>query len=151
MSRRQPTPRQWLIVNGTPDRQAWTSLRHLPRGTGVLLLGRFEARDLRRLRHLARLRRLTVERELPRAAARVHDSRELTRALGRRTGIVLLSPLFETSSHPGWRPLRRMRAAALARLGKRALVALGGMNARRYAKVAPLGFIGWAGISAFRT
>jgi thiamine monophosphate synthase len=31
------------------------------------------------------------------------------------------------------------------------LVALGGMDAKRYAAVAPLGFTGWAGISAFRT
>lgn len=151
MSRRQSIPRQWLIVNGTLDRQVWTGLRHLPRGTGVLLLGRFEARDLRRLRHLASHRGLTVEREGPRAAARVHNARELSMALSRRTRIVLLSPVFETSSHPDWRPLPRMRAAALARLGKRAVVALGGMDAQRYAKMAPLGFIGWAGISAFRT
>jgi hypothetical protein len=44
-----------------------------------------------------------------------------------------------------------MRAAALARLGRGEIFALGGMNRRRYAKIAPLGFIGWAGISAFRT
>jgi hypothetical protein len=43
-----------------------------------------------------------------------------------------------------------MRAAALAALADRKLVALGGMNPKRYAKIAPLGFIGWAGISAFR-
>jgi hypothetical protein len=43
-----------------------------------------------------------------------------------------------------------MRAAAFARLAQRRLIALGGMDAQRYAKIAPLGFIGWAGISAFR-
>ena len=41
-------------------------------------------------------------------------------------------------------------AATLARLTGRNAVALGGMNAPRYAKIASLGFIGWAGISAFR-
>jgi len=43
-----------------------------------------------------------------------------------------------------------MRSAALAALADRRLIALGGMNQKRYSKVAPLGFIGWAGISAFR-
>jgi thiamine-phosphate pyrophosphorylase len=42
-----------------------------------------------------------------------------------------------------------MRAAALARLARRRLVALGGMDARRYAKIARLGFSGWAGIDAY--
>jgi hypothetical protein len=44
-----------------------------------------------------------------------------------------------------------MRAAAFARLARRKLLALGGMDEKRYAQVARLGFIGWAGISAFRT
>jgi thiamine-phosphate pyrophosphorylase len=65
--------------------------------------------------------------------------------------MILLSPIYETRSHTDWKPLPRMQASALARLADRRLIALGGMNARRYARVAPLGFIGWAGISAFRT
>jgi hypothetical protein len=44
-----------------------------------------------------------------------------------------------------------MRAAALARLGKRRLLALGGMDARKFARIKGLGFQGWAGISAFKT
>jgi thiamine-phosphate pyrophosphorylase len=44
-----------------------------------------------------------------------------------------------------------MRAAALARLAGRKLVALGGMDERRFRRVERLGFVGWAGISAFRT
>jgi hypothetical protein len=44
-----------------------------------------------------------------------------------------------------------MRAATLARLAGRRAIALGGMDARRYANIAQLGFIGWAGILAFRT
>ena len=81
----------------------------------------------------------------------MHDVRELRRALLKRTPIILLSPIHPTQSHPDWRPQPRMRAAALARLARRKLFALGGMNRKRYAKIAPLGFIGWAGISAFRT
>jgi thiamine-phosphate pyrophosphorylase len=44
-----------------------------------------------------------------------------------------------------------MRAAALARLGGRNLLALGGMNARRFRRIERLGFYGWAAIDAFRT
>lgn len=65
--------------------------------------------------------------------------------------MVLLSPLFPTDSHPDWKPLKRMRAAAFARLARRKLIALGGMDARRFARIRHLGFKGWAGISAFRT
>jgi thiamine-phosphate pyrophosphorylase len=68
-----------------------------------------------------------------------------------RTPMILLSPIFPTGSHPDWKPIARMRAATLARLGRRKLVALGGMNARRFARVKALGFRGWAGISAFKT
>jgi thiamine-phosphate pyrophosphorylase len=42
-----------------------------------------------------------------------------------------------------------MRAAALLRLGKSPVIALGGMNERRFAKIQRLGFSGWAGIDAY--
>jgi len=74
---------------------------------------------------------------------------ELRRALLARTAMILVSPIHRTSSHPDWRPLPRQRAAALARLAKRKAIALGGMNQKRYSKIAPLGFIGWAGIGAW--
>jgi len=117
----------------------------------VLILCELEATDVRHLRHLASLRHLTVVKEQRRTAVRVHNIRELRSALLARTRLIFLSPLFPTRSHPDWKPIPRMRAAALARLGGRRLHALGGMDARRYAKVARLGFSGWAGISAFRT
>jgi thiamine-phosphate pyrophosphorylase len=76
---------------------------------------------------------------------------ELRRALSAGTPLILLSPLYPTASHPDWKPLPRMRAAALARLGGRRLFAVGGMDARKFERVKKLGFQGWAGISAFRT
>jgi thiamine-phosphate pyrophosphorylase len=104
-----------------------------------------------RLRVLARQRGLTIIVEQPRSASRVHDGHELRQALLVRSELILVSPIHPTRSHPDWKPLPRMRAATLAGLAGRRAVALGGMNARRYAKIAPLGFIAWAGISAFRT
>jgi thiamine-phosphate pyrophosphorylase len=147
MTRRQTDPEEWLII----DRPDISAIRSLPRGSGVFLLVPLEPAELRMLRHVARSRQLTIVVEAPRSAARVHDVRELARALLRRSPRILLSPIYPTRSHPGWRPLPRMRAAALARLAGRRAIALGGMNRRRFRKVAPLGFTGWAGITAFRT
>lgn len=149
MRRRQTIPRRWLVVNGDLDRQAWYALRRQPVGSGVLLLRRPNASTAQQIGNLARLRSLTVVTETPMRAARVHNLRELMRALLRRTPIVFLSPMFETLSHPDWHPIPKMRAAAFARLADRRLIALGGMNSLRHSKVAQLGFIGWAGISAW--
>jgi len=151
VKRRQRMPEQSLIIDQPPDAELWSAVRRLPFGSGVLILCELEATDVRRLRHLASLRHLTVVKEQRRTAVRVHNIRELRSALLARTRLIFLSPLFPTRSHPDWKPIPRMRAAALARLGGRRLHALGGMDARRYAKVARLGFSGWAGISAFRT
>ena len=151
MKRRQTMPRQWLIVNDRPDDTTWNAVARLSLGSGVLLLCELHAIEQRRLRQIASRWDLVVAQETPRTAVRVHDVRELTRALLRRAPLILVSPLYPTSSHPDWKPLPRMRAATLARMAKRRAIALGGMNEDRYAKVAPLGFTGWAGISAFRT
>jgi thiamine-phosphate pyrophosphorylase len=151
MTRRQNIRNEWLVIDRQPGPEQWKALGRLPRGTGVLLLQPLAAKDRRRLRRTATARDLTVACESPRMAARVHDQRELTRALLRRIPLILVSPLHATPSHPAWKPLLRMRAATLARLANRQAIALGGMNRRRYANIAALGFIGWAGISAFRT
>ena len=148
MSRRQTTPRQWFIFLDDAD---ISLLRRLPRGSGVLVLMPLSPRPMRRLRYVAKQRSLLVVRERPRAAARVHNSRELRRALSVGTPLIFLSPLFSTPSHPSWQPLPRMKAAALACLAGQRLLALGGMDARKFERVKRLGFQGWAGISAFRT
>ena len=57
-----------------------------------------------------------------------------------------VTKVFPTRSHPGAPALGPARAAAIGRgLGVR-LVALGGMDARRFRAVRGLGFAGWAGI-----
>jgi len=147
MRARQTAPQQWLIIRGADDDQGLATARRLRPGTGVLLLAAIPAHEVRKLR----LRGLKVVREHRLAAARVHDVRELRLALLARTPMVLLSPLYPTPSHPEWKPIPRLRAAALARLTGRRLVALGGMDARKFARIRRLGFRGWAGISAFRT
>jgi thiamine-phosphate pyrophosphorylase len=151
MKPRQSAPKSWLILDPADETGLRATLLSLPAGTGVLLLNRLFSRDMRWLRHRALQRHLTIVAEGNATAVRVHNARELRRALLMRVPLVLLSPIYSTPSHPDWRPIPRMRAAALARLGGRTLIALGGMNRKRYATVERLGFIGWAGISAFKT
>lgn len=150
MRRRQTMPRQWLIVRDSLSRGGLAVARRLPRGSGILLLSELAPAERRQLRQLARERGLTIVTERRGTAARVHNVRELRAALLARTPLVLLSPIHPTASHPDWLPIPRMRAATLARLGDRHLFALGGMDQARYANIARLGFIGWAGVSAFR-
>ena len=155
MKRRQTSiPRQWLIADERIGEELWPTLRRLPRGSGVLLLyptmpAAARSKLVKSLRKLARRRGLVVADELAGDAARVHDAIELRRAS--RTGVPLLflSPLAPTRSHPDWAPIPPMKAAALVGLSKAPVIALGGMNERRFRRVERLGFHGWAGIDAW--
>ena len=146
--RQTSLPRQWFIVDRGLGVDTRSVFRRLPHGTGVLVLTGAASADLRRI---ARSRKLRVVSEAEGVAVRVHNLPELRRALLRRTPLILLSPIYPTASHRDWILLPRMRAAAFARLAGRRLIALGGMDANRFSRVAQLGFQGWAGISAFRT
>lgn len=151
MSGRQILPTRWLIFTDRNRAEVVRLARKCPLGSGVLVLVPLSKGDARRLRQVAIARRLLVLKERPGIAWRVHNLDELRAALSAKTQLILLSPLFPTPTHPDWPALPRMRAAALARLARRRLIALGGMDERRYRKVARLGFNGWAGVSAFKT
>ena len=145
MKRRQTSvPRQWLITDerlGDP----LELVRRLPPGGAVLVR---DQRLLRPIKRLSAARRLEVVAE-SRRVVRVHNAREIRQAQLGGAEVLLLSPLYPTRSHPDWRPLPRMRAAALLRLAKVPVVALGGMDERRFRPVRKLGFAGWAAIDAW--
>ncbi|HYI43312.1 MAG TPA: thiamine phosphate synthase [Sphingomicrobium sp.] len=146
MNRRQTRiPRQWLITDERLGPNLDRALRALPSGSGVVVR---DARLRRRVRRLVAGRHIAVTLE-GRGVARVHDTREIRDAQLRGARLLLLSPLFPTRSHPDRRPLPRMRVAALLRLTRVPVIALGGMNRRRFRRVQALGFVGWAGIDAW--
>jgi thiamine-phosphate pyrophosphorylase len=152
----------------------WNALARLPRGSGVIFR-HYAAADRRalfeRVRAIARRRGLLLvlagtlreaaawradgahgrsrhersARPLLRTAP-AHNARELGQA---RADGVLVSPVFETRSHPRIRTLGPMRFATLARMSDAPMIALGGMSARRFRHLARLGAYGWAGIDAF--
>jgi thiamine-phosphate pyrophosphorylase len=144
MKRRQTIPHQWLITDerlGDP----LEIVRRLPPGSGLLIRDR---RLLQRIRRLTKSRRIVVVGESHRIV-RVHSAREIRDAQLGGAELLLLSPLYPTRTHPEWRPLPAMRAAALVRLAKVPVIALGGMDSRRFRGVRKLGFAGWAGIDAW--
>ncbi len=154
MKRRQSLPRQWLVADSRLGEEVWTAVRNLPKGSGILFLYRGVPKAKRvwllaKLRRLAQARRLVLIDEAEGGAARVHDSKELLRAGIARTPILFLSPVFETRSHPKWKPIPLMRAAALLRLARAPVIALGGVNQRKYGRIQRLSFSGWAGIDGW--
>jgi thiamine-phosphate pyrophosphorylase len=154
MKRRQPLPTRWLVADERAGEQLWAAVRKLPRGSGVLVLHRSlpkgeRAALLSRLRRVARQRGLAIADEAAGASARVHDLPELRRASLRRKRLLFLSPVFATRSHPGRKALPTMKAAAMIRLAPMPVLALGGMDERRFRRVERLGFQGWAGIDAW--
>jgi thiamine-phosphate pyrophosphorylase len=154
----------------------WDALERLPAGSGVVFRHHAtppsERRRLyERVRRIARRRRLVLllagppslavawradgahgrspHRRAPRPLLRsapCHDRRELVAA--HRAGIRFVSPIHPTRSHPGARTLG-VRAGLLIAGERRGLVALGGMDDRRYRAVRPMGFDGWAAIDAW--
>jgi len=152
--RQSDIPSEWLVLDARLGDGWRGAVRKLPRESGVLVLchelpARQRKKLLALLRPTARTRRLKVIDGGARCAARVHNIKELRRAMTARVPLILLSPIFATRSHAEWKPLPRMRAAALARLAKRRAFALGGMNRQRFRAIQKLGFVGWAGIDGW--
>lgn len=68
----------------------------------------------------------------------VHDMRELrmANAISQLTDFVLISPIFPTRTHPGGKTLGVAGFAALARLSRHPVIALGGMTFKRARQIA---------------
>lgn len=81
--------------------------------------------------------------------ASAHSRTEALAAFRAGADLVFLSPLFETRSHPGTRPLGPLGFGLAVRGLPGPVAALGGMNARRFARLQPLGAAGYAGIDCW--
>lgn len=78
-----------------------------------------------------------------------HSIAEAVEAGACGTGLVFVSPVYATRSHPEAPPLGLEKALEIARASGLAAIALGGMNASRGAKAIDSGFHGWAAIDAW--
>lgn len=82
-------------------------------------------------------------------SAPVHTYAEIRAAERDGAGLLFLSPVFPTRSHPGAPALGIARFAWLARRTPLPVIALGGMDAARGRRLASFGAYGWAGIDAW--
>lgn len=174
MRPRQTLPRLWLVSDHRNDPVLEAALRRLPRGSGLVLrhyhLGRAErARRFRALRRLCRRLGHTIVLAGPpelagkwgadgsygpplpaRGALRLasaHSLREIAAANRTGAGLVLLSPVFPTRSHPGAASLGALRFALIARRSAAPVLAMGGMNARSARRLRAWGWAAIDGLS----
>ena len=163
-------PSVWLFTDERQGEALWAALERLPRGAGVVFR-HYKTPDraalARRVRTICRRRGLMFVVAGPPSLARAwradgahgrfpgtltapaHGMTELVAARRGGARLAFLSPLFATRSHPGGRPLGRLRFGALARRAPLPVAALGGMTARRARQLAALGGSGWGAIDAW--
>jgi thiamine-phosphate pyrophosphorylase len=165
-----PLPRRWLMTDERMGAALWGALARLPRGSGVVLrhysLPPAQRRALgERVARIARKRRLVVVtagasrlvrevvgrhgRHRGALTAPVHSRREAVAAVRAGAGLLFVSPVHVTRSHPGAHALGRARLGLMIRGLNTPVVALGGMDERRWRALRPLGVHGWAGIDAW--
>lgn len=174
MSRRHPPdrhklPRRWLMTDPRMGDALWPALTRLPRGSGIIFrhyaLSGIARRDLlRRVRKVARARKLmlvvagkpanrppvpTHGRHPGALTAPVHDRREAIAAIRNGARLLFASPVFATRSHPGEPALGRVRLGLMLHGLPVPVIALGGMDERRWRSLRSLNIHGWAGIDAW--
>ena len=155
--RQPPLPTIWLVTDARTDAALDRAIATLPRGSGVIfrhyhLSPKERAARLAQVRRLCRRfgHRLEIGGESygasapHRRLATAHDLREIGRANRFGAEAVLLSPVFPTRSHPGRKPLGRLKFLLLARRARMPVIALGGMTARGFRG---LRVHGWAAIN----
>ena len=174
--RQQSWPRIWLMSDERMGDQLWEAIDRLPEGAGIVLRhyslpaeARKElaervaeaadrrgfmlsiARDAQLAQHVgAKLVHNPARRDPARPfSATVHDMSEAEAANSAGAALVFVSPVYATRSHPGREPLGPELASKLARAAAVPAIALGGMDAQRFARLEREDFYGWAGIDAW--
>ena len=153
--RAKAIPTRWLMTDERIGESLWAAVAALPRGSGIVFR-HFATAAGERAVILARLQRVARRRALivvEAGAARqplcihpAHSAVEAVAAQRNRAGLIFVSPVYATRTHPGARPLGPLRAALIARRVKVPAIALGGMTEARFKRLRKLGFVGWAAI-----
>jgi thiamine-phosphate pyrophosphorylase len=170
-------PTLWLLTDErVAEERLLRGAARLPRGSGIILRHYCTAPTDRHALFL-RLRKIAVRRglvlflagseaqaqawgadgfharpsrfpsRLPMSAP-VHDMGELRAAERNGAGLIFLSPLFATRSHPGAASLGAYRFSAVARQARVPVMALGGVAPRHRRLIESLGATGFGAIDA---
>ena len=81
----------------------------------------------------------------------VHNRREAAEAKRVGADLILVSPVYATTSHPEAKSIGPLGIALIAGTQRRRTIALGGMTQKRAKLLDALNLYGWAAIDAFRT
>ena len=79
----------------------------------------------------------------------VHSGIDVRKSLNVKANLVFISPVFPTSSHVSKQHLGTIKLGLLARLFKKDIIALGGINNKNIARLRSLPIAGCAGIDVF--
>ena len=168
-------PRTWLMTDERLGDRFWSAIDRLPEGSGIVFRHYSFDRDARarlayRVSSICRERSFALavaaDADLARAVGAdlvhkpqtktpglpfslaVHSKAEAVETAELGASLVFVSPVFETRSHPGRAALGPVLAAKIAQAARGPAIALGGMDARKFAHLSD-GFHGWAGIDAW--
>ena len=175
-TRQRDWPRQWLMTDERLGEHLWEAIERLPKRSGVVFrhyatpdaeratLARQVVEDCRKhglTLAVARDAELAaslsadlvhnpswIRETLPFSMA-VHSIEEAEIARTAGAALVFVSPVFATRSHPGQEPLGIELATEIAAATEAPAIALGGMDASKFALLEREGFYGWAGIDAW--
>ena len=173
-----PWPREWLMTDERIGDRLWDSIEMLPSGAGIVFR-HYRLADAARLEMGGRIAQLARERHLLLAVAgsvalaeqlgaalvhhpdtqgalpwsmAVHNDHQAALARSAGAALAFVAPVHATRSHPEVTVLGPERAAALAGQAGCPAIALGGMDAERFARLDaahPGAFHGYAGIDCW--
>ncbi|MCL6730931.1 thiamine phosphate synthase [Sphingomonas hankyongi] len=169
-------PRLWLMTDERMGNRLWEAIERLPAGEAGIVFRHYATEKTVRGRLAAQVAECCRKRDLAlglgsdaalahevgadfihnapepagtlRLSKSVHSIEDAIRARAQRAALVFISPVFATRSHPGREPLGPDAAVAIAAAAGLPAIAMGGMNAQRFAPLQGA-FHGWAGIDAW--
>jgi thiamine-phosphate pyrophosphorylase len=175
-TRQRDLPRQWLMTDERLGDRLWEAIDRLPIGQAGIVFRHYgtvaeeRAKLAAKVAHICRGRGLmlavagyeelakSLDADLlhnpaqPRRLAfsrSVHSLGEAAAARAAGAALVFVSPVYPTRSHPGQKALGIDLARQIAQTAGAPAIALGGMNAEKFARLEREEFHGWAGIDAW--
>ena len=178
MSARQTGwPQCWLMTDERMGERLWDAIDRLPIGDGGVVVRHYGLPDEERAALTGQIARICVRRGLTLAIAGdadlavrlnaalvhrpamiptelpfsrpVHTLADAEAARNDGAALVFVSPIHDTRSHPEAKPLGRKLARQIVKACGCPAIALGGMDARKFAVAEKDGFYGWAAIDAW--
>ena len=80
-----------------------------------------------------------------------HGPRDIRKSINIKADIIFISPIFDTTSHPESKNIGVIKLGLIAKLFKKPVIALGGINDNNISRLKGLPIVGCAGIDAFNT